>query len=187
MFLNERPLAGSAGWYWQTDSRYRLNHLFGACAGRSALGCRPWDLPGIDIHHPDWAVQFEALMARRPFENLLCRRIDAMGRLRHCRVSGEPMFGPKGRFLGFRGVGHDAGQAIEAERALVQDLGDTLATVLAQAGQARAQLPEASPAHACLDEIDQAGRRAHVMCRLIHELLVPMTAVTTAPQGGTLS
>lgn len=175
MFLSERPPIGSAGWYWQTDSRYRLVHLFGAGVGAGVLGRRPWELPGLDARHPDWAVQFEALMTRRPFENLLWRRLDGNGQVRHCRVSGEPMFGPKGRFLGFRGVGHDAGDGLEAGRALVRDLGDTLATVLAQATRARAQLPADSPARALLDEVEESGRQASALAGRIHELLVTAT------------
>lgn len=108
------PMAFSAGWYWQTDSRYRLVHLFGSPAGWEALGRRPWEFPGVDTHHPDWAAQFDAMMARRSFLNLLWRRVDASGRLRQCIISGEPLFGPRGRFLGFRGVGHDAGELVLA-------------------------------------------------------------------------
>lgn len=173
MFLSERPHIGSAGWYWQTDSRYRLVHLFGAGAGASVLGRRPWELPGLDTRHPDWAVQFDALMARRSFENLLWRRLDANGQMRHCRVSGEPMFGPKGRFLGFRGVGHEAVDTLEAGRALVRDLDDTLATVIALTGRARVQVPLASPARVFLDEVDQAGRRASALVAQLHEWVLP--------------
>lgn len=104
------PPADSAGWYWQTDSRFRLVHLFGTPATWDTLGCRPWEFPGVDTRHPDWAALFDAMMARRAFENLLWRRVDASGRLRQCLVSGEPLFGPKGRFQGFRGVGHEVGR-----------------------------------------------------------------------------
>lgn len=101
------PPQPSAGWYWQTDSRYRITHLFGSPVARSALGKRPWEVIGVDTSHPGWATVFDAFMARKPFQNAVWRRRDAEGRVHHCLISGEPMFGPKGRFVGFRGVGRD--------------------------------------------------------------------------------
>lgn len=174
------PVAFSAGWYWQTDSRYRLVHLFGSPAGWDALGRRLWEFPGVDTHHPDWAAQFDAMMARRAFQNLLWRRVDASGRLRQCVVSGEPLFGPKGRFLGFRGIGHDAGEALEAQRCLVRDLRETLATLGAQAALARTHVAVSSPARAFIDEIEQGAQRARVMCGLVHEMVLPAVDATQA-------
>lgn len=97
--------AFTAGWYWQTDSRYRINHLFGSPVSRSVLGKRPWELPGLDTLHVGWAQVFDALMARDAFQDAPWRRHDAAGRLHQCLVSGEAVFGSKGRFIGFRGVG----------------------------------------------------------------------------------
>ncbi len=189
------PTAYSAGWYWQTDSRYRLVHLFGSPAAWESLGRRPWEFPGVDTHHRDWAAQFDAMMARRAFQNLLWRRVDASGRLRQCIVSGEPLFGPKGRFLGFRGVGHEAGEALEAQRTLARELRDTLATLASHASQARAQVVATSPLRALVDEIGQGAQRACLMCGLVHELLLPAVepaqarapGSTTGPIGSTLS
>jgi hypothetical protein len=96
----------SAGWYWQTDSRYRVTHQFGSAAARCALGKPPWEVPGVDTRHPGWQMLFDALMSRQSFTDLAWRRCDAQGRWHLARVSGEPQFGAKGRFLGFRGFGH---------------------------------------------------------------------------------
>lgn len=101
------PARASAGWYWQTDSRHRVVHLFGNPTSSSAMGKRPWEIAGIDTAHPGWITLFDAMMARRPFLDAAWRRRDAAGRLHECLVSGEPVFGPKGRFVGFRGVGRD--------------------------------------------------------------------------------
>ncbi len=185
----------SAGWYWQTDSRYRLIHLFGSPAGWESLGRRPWEFPGIDTRHPDWAAQFDAMMARRTFQNLLWRRVDASGRLRQCVVSGEPLFGPKGRFMGFRGVGHDAGEALEAQRTLSRELRDTLAALATHASRARAQAAASPPLRTLVEEIEQDAQRACVMCGLVHEMLLPGSepaparapGSTTTAFGSTLS
>lgn len=174
---NEPPIVSSAGWYWQTDSRYRLVHLFGAPLARGTLGRRPWDLPGLDTRHPDWAAQFDALIARRAFHNLLWRRIDAAGCLRQCLVSGEPMFGPKGRFLGFRGVGQHAGEPVQADRSLLGDLDGALAMLLARAARARELLPTTSPARALIDDVERIGQQARLLCgRLDGQPLVPGSA-----------
>lgn len=95
----------TAGWYWQTDSRYRITHLFGTPVSRRDLGKRPWELPGLETDHPGWAMVFDALMARHPFQDAAWRRRAARGCLHACLVTGEPVFGPKGRFNGFRGIG----------------------------------------------------------------------------------
>ena len=101
-----RPLlAITAGWYWQTDTRYRITHLFGKPASARDLGKRPWELPGLDTHHVGWSTVFDALMARHPFEDAAWRRRDARDCLHACLLSGEPVFGSKGRFIGFRGIG----------------------------------------------------------------------------------
>jgi len=95
----------SAGWYWQTNSRHRITHLFGSTVARSALGKAPWEVPGVDTRHAGWIKLFDAMMARQPFVDAVWLRRDGRGRLNYCLVSGEPVFGPKKRFVGFRGVG----------------------------------------------------------------------------------
>ncbi len=95
----------SAGWYWQTNSRHRITHLFGSTLARSALGKPPWEVPGVDTRHAGWIKLFDAMMARQPFVDAVWLRRDGRGRVNYCLVSGEPVFGPKRRFVGFRGVG----------------------------------------------------------------------------------
>lgn len=95
----------SAGWYWQTNSRHRITHLFGSQLARSALGKPPWEVPGVDTRHAGWVKLFDAMMARQAFVDAVWLRRDRHGRVHYCVVSGEPVFGPKKRFVGFRGVG----------------------------------------------------------------------------------
>jgi hypothetical protein len=161
-------LGGSAGWYWQTDPRLRLTHVFGAPTGHGPLGRRPWELPGVDTHHADWARQFDALMVRRSFENVLWRRTDSSGRLRQYLVSGEPMFGPKGRFRGFRGIGHEISEALSGLREVALQLGDLAGTLASQAARARELAlgaPAASPLHVVLADMEQAAQRAVAACK----------------------
>lgn len=161
-------LGGSAGWYWQTDSRLRLNYVFGAPSGHLPLGLRPWELPGVDIHHPEWARQLDALILRRAFENVLWRRIDGSWVWREYLVSGEPMFGPKGRFKGFRGVGHQISESLSGLRDTAAQLEDLVCTLAVQTGRAievSAQTPAASPVRPLLADMEQAVQRAIVICK----------------------
>jgi hypothetical protein len=46
-----------------------------------------------------------AIAAREPFLDFVFSRINADGSKQKFQVSGEPMFGPACRFLGYRGIG----------------------------------------------------------------------------------
>lgn len=176
-------LGWSAGWYWQTDPRHRLSHVFGAPAGHGCLGRRPWELPGVDTRHPDWAAQFDALMARRPFENVLWRRMDASGRLRQYLLSGEPMFGPKGRFRGFRGVGHEASESLMTLGEVARSVGDRVSTIAVHAREACEQSGLSASLRTLLEEIEQAAVRALADCQRLDDPL----AITVAGGRGTIA
>ncbi len=67
---------------------------------------------GGTAHAPGWnAAQRAALQAaieaREPFLDFVCSRVGADGKEQVFQVSGEPMFGPACRFLGYRGIGLD--------------------------------------------------------------------------------
>ena len=46
-----------------------------------------------------------AIAAREPFLDFVFSRVNADGSQQKFQVSGEPMFGPACRFLGYRGIG----------------------------------------------------------------------------------
>jgi len=46
-----------------------------------------------------------AIAARQPFIDFLFNRTNANGSQQQFRVSGEPMFDPSCRFIGYRGIG----------------------------------------------------------------------------------
>jgi hypothetical protein len=46
-----------------------------------------------------------AIAERRPFLDFVFSRVNADGSEQKFQVSGEPMFGPACRFLGYRGIG----------------------------------------------------------------------------------
>jgi PAS domain S-box-containing protein len=112
----------SAGWYWETDSIHRLVQvvaapLCGRRASEEAMGLTRWDQPGADSDSQRWAAHRATLARQEPFQDFAIRQADPRGRMRHLLLSGEPVFGPDGRFNGYRGVGHDVTAHREAEQA----------------------------------------------------------------------
>jgi PAS domain S-box-containing protein len=98
----------ASDWYWEQDEHGNFTKVSGpvlemlGVAGRSR---------GVGFGAaPGWnAVQREvlqaAIAAREPFLDFVFSRIAPDGSEHVYQVSGEPMFGPALRFLGYRGIG----------------------------------------------------------------------------------
>ncbi|HYY61471.1 MAG TPA: PAS domain S-box protein, partial [Burkholderiales bacterium] len=104
----------SADFYWETDAEQRITRTTHAEKHRPAsepvIGKTRWEVPSI---HPDvagWEAHRALLDARKPFRDFEIGRIDPDGEQRFLSISGEPVFGPGGEFLGYRGVGRDITQ-----------------------------------------------------------------------------
>jgi diguanylate cyclase (GGDEF)-like protein/PAS domain S-box-containing protein len=110
----------SADFYWETDAEHRITLTTHAEKHRPAsapvVGKTRWDVPSI---HPDaagWAAHRATLAARKPFRDFEIGRIDPEGNTRFLSVSGEPVFGPRGELLGYRGVGREITERRREER-----------------------------------------------------------------------
>ena len=117
-------LALSSDWYWEQDAGYRFTRVTHATEkGRGVFDQNPigrtrWDGEVLNMSEADWAAHRAALEARRPFRDLvLCRR-NPDGGIAWASVSGEPVFGGAGEFLGYRGVARDITAQRRAEDAL---------------------------------------------------------------------
>src|SRR6185503_6585839 len=75
-----------------------------------------WDRPSASPDGDGWAAHRATLDARQPFYDFEIARVDADGVRRHSALSGEPMFGAQGKFLGYRGVGRDITERRREER-----------------------------------------------------------------------
>ena len=113
----------AADWYWEIDASYSITRLEGRnVAGgdkelaRRLIGIRRWD-SGMEVEG-GWDAHRAVLDARRPFYDLLMSRPTAEGRMRYVSISGEPMFGPDGSFIGYHGVGRDVTLQKRAEKML---------------------------------------------------------------------
>ena len=110
----------SSDFYWETDAEHRITRTTHAEKHRPAstpvLGKTRWELPSI---HPDaagWAAHRAVLEARKPFRDFEMGRIDPEGAQRFLSISGEPVFGAQGEFLGYRGVGREITERRREER-----------------------------------------------------------------------
>jgi len=139
-------------WLWETDAEHRffLRDHIGATPDAQAeidakwqagsagwgrdsdLGCRRWEMPGVEPGQDDvWDAHRADLAARRPFRNLVFARQTATGERVWREVSGQPVFGDNGEFQGYRGTARDVTPRVEAvqrQRESEQRLSDYLAT-----------------------------------------------------------
>ena len=61
---------------------------------------------GVKSHfHRFSGTRLKDFDAREPFLDFVFSRVSADGSVQKYQVSGEPMFGPACRFLGYRGIG----------------------------------------------------------------------------------
>jgi diguanylate cyclase (GGDEF)-like protein/PAS domain S-box-containing protein len=120
-------LSLSADWVWEQDAQMRFTYVSESIeqaigvAPAALLGAGRFDNPAHDAA-PEARAEYEArVTARRPFRDLLIRRAGTDGHAeRYIRSSGEPVFAPDGRFLGYRGVSRDVTQAVLAEQKVNQ-------------------------------------------------------------------
>jgi PAS domain S-box-containing protein len=102
----------SSDWYWEQDENGHFTKIFGPVL--EMLGVRIDDALGY-ARDDQGALWNEAereileahLAARRPFLDFVYSRTNPDGLLQYLMVSGEPMFDPSGRFIGYRGIGKD--------------------------------------------------------------------------------
>jgi diguanylate cyclase (GGDEF)-like protein/PAS domain S-box-containing protein len=110
----------SSDFFWETDISHRLVEIENAPKyGEDArldpeVAKAPWDIPSLKPDAAGWAAHRAQMEARQPFRNFEYARPGADGRPRHFAVSGEPRTDAEGRFAGYRGVGHEITEIVEA-------------------------------------------------------------------------
>ncbi len=114
-----------ADWLWETDSVDRYSY-FSVAVTRAGidlanrLGLRRRDVATSGDENFVRIDALEAIMARRePFRDFLFQaRAGKAGDGRWCTIGGNPRYDAAGAFLGYRGVGRDITEQVEAQRAL---------------------------------------------------------------------
>jgi PAS domain S-box-containing protein len=135
-------LVGSmSDWVWEQDADLRFTYISAAHVARHGLDPAAWmgkrrDEVGLDVDPARMRAHMADLAARRPFRDFHIKRTTPDGRVMHFSISGNPVFGADGRFLGYRGTGRDvtaikdAEMRAEASAAEVKHSRDLLRAVL---------------------------------------------------------
>jgi len=114
----------ASDWFWETDDELRYSYLSDryldatGLLPESRLGFRRGDFRLDGEDDGDWTGHLADLAARRPFRDFVFAYVDAGGRRRIAQVSGRPVFDAGGTFRGYRGVGRDITQEMEAQKQL---------------------------------------------------------------------
>ena len=103
----------SSDFYWETDNRHCLRELVYGPQHRSAIdlsrhrGLPRWEIPYESPDAEGWSWHRATLDARLPVRDFEFSRRVASGEVVHYSISGDPVYGEDGAFLGYRGIGKD--------------------------------------------------------------------------------
>ena len=100
-------------WYWEQDDQFRFTSISGNLenvAGYDTIehiGCTRWELPGMEPPEGGWDAHRASLEAHETFYDVIFRRKNRDDGHSYSAISGEPLFDPDGRFIGYHGIGRD--------------------------------------------------------------------------------
>lgn len=110
----------SSDWYWEQDAQGNFTQVHGPVF--EMLGIEPNNMVGSKVNDlSGWNVaertELDAKIAsRQPFLDFIYSRSTASGTTQYLQVSGEPMFDSASRFIGYRGIGMDVTERVNAAR-----------------------------------------------------------------------
>ncbi len=113
----------ASDWYWEMGKDLRFTYFSEGIIGQdspidtqSAIGkTRMEALAGTILEEEQLRANLDDLDAQRPFRNFEYSLVGENGEMRHVAISGKPVFGPQGDFRGYRGVGRDVTERVEAQ------------------------------------------------------------------------
>jgi PAS domain S-box-containing protein len=166
-------------WLWEQDEEFRFTLLTEdqqqthRPGHAGALGRCRWEVPDAEPIHGTWKEHQELLHARRAFQNFEYR-VTSGRSTRFLSTSGVPLFADDGRFLGYRGIGHDItalkqAQANAQESQALLRLATRLGRVGAWAVELPAQNVSCSSEFLAIHELDHdAQLTVEFLTALIH-------------------
>jgi len=113
----------ASDWLWEQDAELCFVSITPGTPmigpnDKPYIGRRRWEMVDEDTNAEPWRSHKAALAARLPFRDFRYTLIGSDGRLHHVEVSGNPIFNQAGAFVGYRGIGRDNTNDIEAAAAL---------------------------------------------------------------------
>jgi PAS domain S-box-containing protein len=111
----------ASDWLWETRPDHRVTRYDGTGPERDfsrLIGRARWEFATDRDQEPEkWREHLADLEARRPFRGFTYSAARADGSTYYVAVSGRPVFGQDGVFLGYRGTGTDVTAAVRADQA----------------------------------------------------------------------
>lgn len=100
----------ASDWYWEQDENGRFTRVSGPVlemlgVGVETLQGAPSTAVAGGWNQSEHDLLQATIAARQPFLDFALTRVNPDGSRQQFRVSGEPMFGRSGQFIGYRGVG----------------------------------------------------------------------------------
>tara|TARA_R110002072_G_scaffold78584_1_gene182088 strand:+ start:3392 stop:5671 length:2280 start_codon:yes stop_codon:yes gene_type:complete len=129
----------ASDWFWEMDADLKFSYFSDrnrAMLGfdmATIIGKRRTEVTPENVDARKWQDHLDDLAAHRPFKDFRYDIRPPGADLRHISISGKPIFGPDGRFLGYRGVGRDLTRENAAETALKTNVSLLQATLDATA------------------------------------------------------
>lgn len=114
----------ASDWYWEQDEQFRFVSLNGNLRAHTGIGTSEligktrWELPLAGVTPEAMAAHRATLEAHQPFRDFEFQRPVPDGGHHWVSISGDPVFGPDGRFRGYCGVGRNIDRAKRAELAV---------------------------------------------------------------------
>ena len=114
----------ASDWFWATDDQLKFSYLSNQLI--EATGLHPDDIVGKRrdsfanraADDVNWQRHIEDLSARRPFRDFRYEFMTPKGKSLWISISGKPVFGDDGEFLGYRGTGTNVTAEVEAQTEL---------------------------------------------------------------------
>ena len=103
----------SADWFWESDDQLKINALTGGPAGLNFYSLT--DLAEACHSHTSNQM-LKTLQTHQHFSDFVVHFADEKGKLIYLRVSGKPVFGNGGNFVGYRGAGRDVSEMMTLNR-----------------------------------------------------------------------
>ncbi|MCP2216039.1 ATP-binding protein [Bradyrhizobium elkanii] len=107
----------ASDWFWETDQSNRLS-ILSREAKAIRVGSPAWKCAtDLEEEAEKWQNHFKLVEAHQPFRDFVFRVALPDGTHGYTSVSGKPLFGAGGGFLGYRGVASDITATIRREHA----------------------------------------------------------------------